>query len=162
MQSLALYGGKPIRRTKLGYGHQYIDEADIQAVVDTLKSDYLTCGPKVEELEQRLCSVTGAAHCTTVSNGTAALHVACLAAGIGPGDEVITTPITFAASANAILYCGGRPVFADIDPETYQIDPKSVEEHITERTRRSLRWISLGRPAITGRCALFAKSAGCF
>lgn len=147
---LALLGGKPIRRTKLGYGHQYIDEADIQAVVDTLKSDYLTCGPKVEELEQRLCSVTGAAHCTAVSNGTAALHVACLAAGIGPGDEVITTPITFAASANAILYCGGRPVFADIDPETYQIDPKSVEEHITERTKAVVAVDFTGAPCDYG------------
>lgn len=146
MQSLALYGGEPVRKTKLGYGHQYIDEADIQAVVDTLKSDFLTCGPKVEELERRLCALTGAAYCTAVSNGTAALHIACLAAGIQPGDEVITTPITFAATANAVLYCGGRPVFADIDPETYEIDPASVEAHVTEKTRAVIAVDFTGAP----------------
>ena len=135
MSILALHGGEPVRKTRLSYGHQYIDEADIQAVTETLRSDFLTCGPKVSQLETRLCEITGAAHCVTVSNGTAALHTACLAAGVGPGDEVITTPITFAASANAILYCGGRPVFADIDPGTYAIDPKSVEERITTKTK---------------------------
>lgn len=132
---LALHGGDPVRKTRLSYGHQYIDEADIQAVTEVLRSDFLTCGPKTSELEARLCAITGAAHCVTVSNGTAALHAACLAAGIGPGDEVITTPITFAASANAILYCGGKPVFADIAPDTYTIDPKSIEERITPRTK---------------------------
>jgi len=135
MQGLALCGGTPVRKTRLSYGHQYIDEGDIQAVTEVLQSDFLTCGPKVAELETELCRLTGAAHCTTVSNGTAALHTACLAAGIGPGDEVITTPITFAASANAVLYCGGRPVFVDIDPKTYTIDPASIEAHITERTK---------------------------
>jgi len=135
MRNLALHGGTPVRPVRLSYGHQYIDEDDIQAVTEVLRSDFLTCGPKVTELEGELCRLTGAAHCTTVSNGTAALHTACLAAGIGPGDEVITTPITFAASANAVLYCGGRPVFADIDPRTYAIDPASIEAHITERTK---------------------------
>ena len=85
MSDLALYGGEPVRKTRLSYGHQYIDEADIQAVVEVLNSDFLTCGPKVAELEEALCHLTGAAHCTAVSNGTAALHVACLAAEIGPG-----------------------------------------------------------------------------
>ena len=135
MRKLALHGGEPVRKTRLSYGHQYIDEADIEAVTAVLKSDFLTCGPKVTELEQKLCGLTGAAYCTTVSNGTAALHVACLAAGIGPGDEVITTPVTFAASANAILYCGGTPVFADIDPRTYTISPQSIEERITPKTK---------------------------
>lgn len=135
MLKLALYGGKPIRNARLSYGHQYIDEADIQAVTEVLKSDFLTCGPKVSELEQALCGLTGAAHCTVVSNGTAALHVACLAAEIGPGDEVITTPITFAASSNAILYCGGTPIFADIDPKTYTVSPESIERCVTERTK---------------------------
>lgn len=146
MANLALYGDEPIRNSRLGYGHQYIDEADIQAVVDTLKSDFLTCGPKVEELEQKLCLLVDAPYCTAVSNGTAALHVACLAAGIGSGDEVITTPITFAASANAILYCGGTPVFADIDPETYEIDPVSVEAHITEKTKAVIAVDFTGAP----------------
>ena len=146
MADIALYGGQPVRGRRLGYGRQYIDEADIQAVVDVLKSDFLTCGPKVEKLEQRLCVLTGAPYCTSVSNGTAALHVACLAAGIGPSDEVITTPITFAASANAILYCGGTPVFADIDPETYEIDPTSVEAHITEKTKAVIAVDFTGAP----------------
>ncbi len=135
MAELAIYGGAPVRETRLGYGRQLIDEDDIQAVTEVLRSDYLTCGPKVAQLEQRLCEMTGAGYCTAVSNGTAALHAACLAAGIGPGDEVITTPITFAVSANAVLYCGGTPVFADIDPETYEIDPQSVQAHITEKTK---------------------------
>ena len=138
MGKLAIYGGEPVRATRLSYGHQYIDESDIRAVTEVMKSDFLTCGPKVGELEAALCELTGAAHCIAVSNGTAALHTACLAAGISPGDEVITTPITFAASANAILYCGGRPVFADIDPKTYTIDPASIEANITERTKAVL------------------------
>lgn len=135
MSKLAICGGKPVFEKKLGYGHQYIDDADIQAVVDVLKSDYLTCGPKIEEAEEKLCKITGAKHAVLIANGTAALHAACFAADIGPGDEVITTPITFAASANCVLYCGGTPVFADINPETYNIDPESVERCVTERTK---------------------------
>ncbi len=135
MGKLAVFGGKSIRDTYLPYGRQFIDEDDIHAVVQTLQSDFLTCGPKVKEFEQALCSLTGANFATAVSNGTGALHVACLAAGIRSGDEVITTPITFAATANAILYCGGTPVFADIDPKTYTIDPRSIEGHITEKTK---------------------------
>lgn len=146
MSNLALYGGEPVRKMRLSYGHQYIDEADIQAVTEVLKSDFLTCGPKTTELEKALCGLTGAAHCTAVSNGTAALHVACLAAGIGPGDEVITTPITFAASANAALYCGSWPVFADIDPKTYTIDPVSVEQCVTERTKAVIAVDFTGAP----------------
>ena len=115
MEKLAIHGGEPVFRTKIGYGHQYIDEADIQAVVDVLKSDFLTCGPKIEEAEEKLCKITGAKHAVLISNGTAALHAACYAAGIKEGDEVITTPITFAASANCALYLGARPVFADIN-----------------------------------------------
>ncbi len=135
MERPAIAGGKPVRESKIFYGHQYIDEDDIQAVVDVLKSDYLTCGPKIAELERKLCELTGAKYAVACSNGTAALHIAALAAGVGEGDEVITTPITFAASANCALYCGARPVFADIDPETYNIDPKKVEEAITPRTK---------------------------
>ncbi len=135
MKKPAIEGGTPVRETKIYYGHQYIDDADIQAVVDVLKSDNLTCGPKIGELEEKLCQLTGARYAVVCSNGTAALHMAALAAGVGAGDEVITTPITFAASANCALYCGGRPVFADIDPETYNIDPEKVEAAITERTK---------------------------
>ena len=135
MEKLALHGGKPVRETKIYYGKQLIDEEDIQAVTKVLKSDYLTCGPKIGEFEKALTDYTGAKYAVAVSNGTAALHCACIAAGIGPGDEVITTPITFAASANCVLYCGARPVFADINPTTYNIDPSSIREHITGRTK---------------------------
>ena len=135
MTELAINGGKPVFEKKIGYGHQYIDDADIQAVVDVLKSDFLTCGPKITEAEAKLCEITGAKHAVLIANGTAALHAAAYAAGIGEGDEVITTPITFAASANCALYCGGKPVFADIDPETYNIDPDCIEKCITGKTK---------------------------
>ena len=135
MSELAIHGGKPVFEKKIGYGHQYIDDADIQAVVDVLKSDYLTCGPKIDEAEAKLCEVTGAKHAVLIANGTAALHATTFAAGIGEGDEVITTPITFAASANCALYCVGKPVFADINPETYNIDPADIEWKITDKTK---------------------------
>ena len=135
MDKPAICGGKPVRDKKIYYGHQYIDEDDIQAVVEVLRSDYLTCGPKIEELEDRLCRITGARYAVVCSNGTAALHMAAMAAGIGEGDEVITTPITFAASANCALYCGAKPVFADINEETYNIDPGQVKALTNERTK---------------------------
>ena len=135
MEQLAFFGGKPVRDTKLFYGHQYIDDADIAAVTRVLKSDYLTCGPAITELEEKLCEVTGAKYAVVCSNGTAALHIACQAAGVTEGDEVITTPITFAASANCALYCGAKPVFADINEKTYNIDPACVKEKITDKTK---------------------------
>lgn len=135
MEKPAYAGGKPVRETKLYYGHQYLDEKDVQAVVDVLHSDYLTCGPKITELEQRLCDLTGAKYAVVCSNDTAALHIACMAAGVSAGDEVVTTPITFLASANCALYCGAKPVFADIDEETYNIDPKEIEKALTSRTK---------------------------
>ena len=135
MENLAIYGGDPVRKEKIYYGRQCIEEDDIQAVVDTLRSPLITCGPKVVEMEKKLAEYVGAKHAVICCNGTAALHCACVAAGIAPGDEVITTPMTFAASANCALYCGAKPVFADIRPETYNIDPKSIEEHITSKTK---------------------------
>ena len=132
---LALYGGKPVRNQKLYYGHQWIDEADIEAVEEVLRGDYLTCGPTIERLEEKLCKVTGAEYAVACSNGTAALHIAMMAAGVGEGDEVITTPLTFAASANCALYCGATPVFADVKAETYNIDPASIRKKITPRTK---------------------------
>ncbi len=128
-------GGKPVRSNKIYYGRQWIDDDDVKAVSEVLKGPFITCGPKVTELEKELAQYTGARHAVAVSNGTAALHCACIAAGIGPGDEVITTPITFAASANCALYCGAKPVFADIDSETYNIDPESIRAHITPATK---------------------------
>lgn len=135
MEKLAIDGGQPVRKNKIYYGHQWIDEDDIKVVSETLKSDYITCGPKVIEMEECLKNYTGAKYAVAVSNGTAALHCACIAAGIEPGDEVITTPITFAASANCILYCGATPVFADINPYTYNIDPDKIREKITNKTK---------------------------
>ena len=135
MEQLAINGGTPVRQTPLSYGRHCIDEKDIQAVSDVLRGDFLTCGPKIHELEEKLCQITGAKYCVAVSSGTAALHIAAMAAGIKEGDEVITSSITFAASANCTLYCGGRPVFADINPNTYNIDPESVKKLITPRTK---------------------------
>lgn len=131
----AIAGGTPVRDKKLYYGHQYIDDKDIDAVVEVLKSDYLTCGPKIEEVEKKLCQITDAKHACLISNGTAALHVALQAIGVGEGDEIITTPLTFAASANCGLYCGAKVVFADVNEETYNIDPASVKEKITDKTK---------------------------
>lgn len=128
------------------YGRQIIDDDDIQAVVDVLKSDYLTTGPKIAEFEQSVSDYVGAKYAVAVSNGTAALHAACFAAGIGEGDEVITTPITFAASANCVLYCGGKPVFADIDPQTYNIDAEDIKRKITARTKAVIPVHLAGQP----------------
>jgi len=119
----------------LCYGRQYIDEDDCAAVREVLLSNFLTTGPMITELEAKLCKLTGAKYAVAISNGTTALHAACFAMGIGEGDEVITTPITFAASANCVLYCGGTPVFADIEPDTYNISPSAIESLITEKTK---------------------------
>lgn len=135
MERLAIDGGVPVRKDKLFYGRQWVDEEDVKAVSNVLTSPLITCGPKNVKLEKALADYTGAKYAVAVSNGTAALHCACMAAGIGPGDEVITTPLTFAASANCVLYCGARVVFADVDPETYNIDPASIEAHITDKTK---------------------------
>lgn len=135
MDKLAVFGGTPVRNEKIYYGHQSIDQSDLDAAGSVLLSDYITCGPAVSQAEKDLEDYTGAKYATLVSNGTAALHLACIAAGIGPGDEVITTPLTFAASANCILYCGGTPVFADVNSDTYTIDPKDIEKKITDKTK---------------------------
>ncbi len=114
----------------LPYGRQAIDELDIQAVVNVLRSDWLTCGPAVTEFERVVRDYIGVKHAIAVSNGTAALHLCCMALGVQPGDVGITSPLTFLASANCVAYCGGRPDFVDIDPETYCISPKRLEEYI--------------------------------
>jgi len=135
MDKLAIQGGTPVREKKIYYGRQWIGDEDIAQVVSALKGDLITCGPYVDELEKELCQVTGAKYAVSVSNGTAALHCAAIAAGFGEGDEVITTPLTFAASANCIRYVGATPVFADVNLDTYNIDPDSIERCITERTK---------------------------
>ena len=145
----AIEGGDPVRTERIDYGRQWINNADVEEVSRTLTSDYITCGPKVEELEQRLQNYTGANYAIICTNCTAALHLACLAAGVGPGDEVITTPITFMASANCALYCGAKPVFADIDINTYNIDPDSIREKITDKTK------AIVAVDYTGQCCNF-------
>lgn len=128
------------------YGRQTIEDDDIDAVIEVLKSDYLTTGPKIAEFEKSVADYVGAKYAVAISNGTSALHAACFAAGIGPGDEVITTPITFAASSNCVLYCGGTPVFADIDPKTYNIDPDDIRKKITDKTKAIIAVHLAGQP----------------
>lgn len=142
------------------YGRQSINDEDITAVVETLKSDFLTTGPKVQEFEEKIAAYTGAKYAVAVANGTAALHVACLAAGIGTGDEVITTALTFAASANCVLYCGGRPVFADVDPDTYNIDPVDIERKITKKTKAIIPVHFTGQPCDMDKIYRIAKKHG--
>jgi UDP-4-amino-4,6-dideoxy-N-acetyl-beta-L-altrosamine transaminase len=133
--TLALYGGFPTRKEFLQYAKQYIDDNDLQAVNEVLKSDYLTTGPKVKEFEDKIANYVNAKYAVAFSNGTAALHGACYAADIGIGDEVITTPITFAASANCALYMGGTPMFADIDKDNFNIDVNEIKKKITAKTK---------------------------
>ncbi|WDV46155.1 UDP-4-amino-4,6-dideoxy-N-acetyl-beta-L-altrosamine transaminase [Clostridiaceae bacterium M8S5] len=128
------------------YGKQWIDEEDIKAVIEILKADYITTGPKVAEFEQKFASYVGAKYAVAISNGTAALHAACHAAGIREGDEVITSPITFAASANAVIYCKGTPVFADINTETYNIDVEDIKRKITNKTKAIIPVHFTGQP----------------
>ncbi len=135
MEKLAIFGGTPVRETPIYYGRQCIEQDDIEAVVEVLKSDALTCGPKILELEKKLCEVTGAKYAVAVCNGTAALHLAAMAAGLQEGDEAIVSAITFAASANCVRYCNAKPVFADINSETYNIDPDSIRKLITPATK---------------------------
>lgn len=128
------------------YGRQTIDEDDIQEVIKVLKSDWITQGQKIKEFEDALCDYSGARYAVAVSSGTAALHIACLAAGIQPGDEVITSPISFVASANCILFCGGKPVFADVQEDTINIDPQEVKKKISGRTKAVIPIDFAGHP----------------
>jgi perosamine synthetase len=146
-QTLAINGGRPVRASFLPYGRQSVDEADIQAVVEVLRSDWLTTGPKVAEFEEAFARRVGAAHAVSFSSGTAALHAAAFAAGIESGDEAITTPMTFAATANCVLYQGATPVFADVSRDTLNLDPEQVEPRITPKTKAILPVDYAGHPA---------------
>jgi perosamine synthetase len=147
MSNLALHGGKPVRNLMLPYGRQTLDEDDIQSVVKVLRSDWLTTGPNVAEFENVFAEMCGAQYAVAVSNGTAALHAAIFAAGIGVGDEVIVPPMTFAASANCVRYQGGTVVFADIRPDTFSLDPACVEAAITPHTRAIVTVDYTGQPS---------------
>jgi len=146
-QALAILGGSPVRETLLPYGRQSIDDADIQAVVDVLRSDWLTTGPKVGEFEEAFAARVGVGHAVTFSSGTAALHAAAFAARLTTGDEAITTPMTFAATANCVLYQGATPVFADVCSDTLNIDPEQIAGKISSKTRAILPVAYAGHPA---------------
>src|SRR3954464_8094774 len=146
-EALALHGGTPVRAEFLPYGKQSIDEDDIAAVVETLRSDWLTTGPKVGEFEEAFAAWVGARYAVGFSSGTSALHGAAFAAGLRTGDEAITSPITFAATANCVLYQGGNPVFADIREDPLNIDPEFVSARITPRTKVLLPVDYAGPPA---------------
>jgi perosamine synthetase len=143
---LAIDGGEPVRRQLLPYARQTVDDDDITAVVEALRSDWLTTGPLVETFEKAFASEVGAGHAVAVSSGTAALHAAVAALGIGAGDEVIIPALTFVATANCVVFQGGKPVFADVDPETLLLDPNQVEALVTPRTRAVIAVDYAGQP----------------
>lgn len=157
-ETLALHGGRPVRERMLPYGRHEVDEADIQAVVEVLRGDWLTNGPTVRRFEEAFAERVGAGFAVALSSGTAALHAAVHVAGIQPGDEVITSPLTFLASANCILYCGGTPIFADVDPETLNLDPVATEAALTARTRVILPIHFAGLPCAMDRIHAVARS----
>jgi perosamine synthetase len=159
-ETLAIDGGMPVRKTFLPYGRQSIDEADIRAVVDVLRSDWLTTGPKVAEFEEAFAVWVGSKYAVSFSSGTAALHGAAFAAGLKPGDEAITSPMTFAATANCVLYQGATPVFADVSPDTLNLDPEDCARRITARTRAILPVDYAGHPADLDIFAAFAEKHG--
>ncbi|MCX6654501.1 MAG: UDP-4-amino-4,6-dideoxy-N-acetyl-beta-L-altrosamine transaminase, partial [Candidatus Bathyarchaeota archaeon] len=160
MEQLAINGGKPVRSSLLPYGHQWIDDEDIASVVKVLKSDWITQGPKVDEFENKVAEYCGAKYAVAVSSGTAALHAACSVAGISRGDEAITTPITFAATANAVVYCGGKPVFADIREDTLNIDTKEIRKKLSPKTKAILPVDFAGHPADLDEINAMAKERG--
>lgn len=131
---------------KIPYGRQHIDDDDIKAVAEALRSDFLTTGPRIGEFERAVAEFSDAKYGVAVSNGTAALHAAMFALAVKPGDEVIVPPMTFAATANCVLYMGGTPVFADVDPDTLLIDPARVEAAVTDRTRAVIGVDYTGQP----------------
>ncbi|MET0852715.1 MAG: aminotransferase class I/II-fold pyridoxal phosphate-dependent enzyme [Candidatus Rokuibacteriota bacterium] len=159
-ERLALDGGAPVRAATLPYGRHAVEEEDVQAVTAALRSGWLTTGPLVGELERAVAAAVGAAHAVAVSSGTAALHAAVAAAGVGPGDEVVTSPLTFVGSANAVLYRGGVPVFADVREDTLNIDPVDAEMRVTPRTRALLPVDYAGQPADLDELGRIAAARG--
>src|ERR1700691_6562867 len=157
LETLAIQGGTPVREKLLPYGRQSLDDADLQAVVEVLKSDWLTTGPKVAEFEEQFAAWVGARHAVSFSSGTAALHGAAFAAGLGPGDEAITTPLNFCATANCILYQGATPVFADVSADTLNLDPGEVSKIITSRTKAIIAVDYAGHPAALAEMAELSR-----
>jgi perosamine synthetase len=159
-ETLAIHGGSPVRKTLLPYGHQSVDENDIKAVVDVLRSDWLTTGPKVGEFEEAFAAWVGAKHAVSFSSGTAGLHAAAFAAGLKAGDEAITSPLTFAATANCVLYQGATPVFADVSSDTLNLDPAQTALRVTPQTKAILAVDYAGHPADLGPILELAERHG--
>jgi perosamine synthetase len=157
---LAAAGGEPVRRDPLPYGRQTVDDDDVQRVVAALRSDWLTTGPAVAEFERAFAAVAGTAEAVAVASGTAALHAAAFALGLGPGDQVVVPPLTFAATANVALYQGATPVFADVDPDTLLLDPAAVADRITPRTRAIFAVDYAGQPCDYDRLRQLAGKHG--
>ena len=146
-ERLAIHGGPPVRSTFLPYGRHEIDDDDVLAVTEALRSGWITTGPKVGAFEAAVAETVGARHAVAFSSGTAALHGAAFAAGLGPGDEAITTPLTFCATANCVLYQGATPIFADVSPDTLNLDPDQVSRRLTSRSKAVLAVDFTGHPA---------------
>jgi len=159
-EDLALYGGSSVRQNLLPYGHHTVEEEDIEAVVSVLRSDWITTGPKVAEFEEAFAMYVGAGHAVCFSCGTAALHAAAFAAGLSSGDEAITTPLTFCATANSVLYMGATPVFADVCLDTMNIDPEEVAKSITAYTKAILPVDYASQPADLGAIMSLAEKHG--
>src|SRR3981081_4264164 len=160
LETLAIHGGTPVREKLLPYGRQSIDDTDIQAVVEVLKSDWLTTGPKIAECDERFSARVGARYAVSFSSATAALHGAAVAAGRGPGDEAITTPMTFCATANCVLYQGAKPVFADVSADTLNLDPGEVAKKLSSRTKAILAVDYAGHPADLDALLAFTRPRG--
>lgn len=157
---LAPSGGAPVRPTLLPYARQWLDEEDLAAVLAVLGSDWLTTGPKVEEFEQALAAWVGSREAAAVSSGTAALHTAMHAAGIGPGDEVLVPAITFVATANAVVFQGGTPVFVDVAPATLLLDPETAAARVTARTKALVAVDYAGHPCDYDSLRMLAQRHG--
>jgi perosamine synthetase len=155
-----LHGGNPVRDKLLPYGRQSLDDEDIQAVVEVLKSDWLTTGPKIDEFEEAFAEWVGARFAVSFSSGTAALHGAAFAADLGPGDEAITTPMTFCATANCVLYQGAVPVFADVCDDTLNLDPQAVSQKLSSRTKAIIAVDYAGHPAALEELRTIANASG--
>jgi perosamine synthetase len=158
--TLALHGGTPVRAKLLPYGRQSVTEEDIAAVNEVLRSDWLTTGPKVAQFEEAFAARVGAKYAVSFSSGTAALHGAAFAIGLEPGQEAITSPLTFAATANCMLYQGATPVFADVSSDTLNLDPEKVEACRTLRTRAVFAVDYAGHPADLAPLLEFAERNG--
>jgi perosamine synthetase len=159
-ETLALHGGAPVRTALLPYGRHAVDEEDVQAVLAALRSDWLTTGPRVAAFERAVAAEVGADHAVAVSSGTAALHAAVAAAGVGPGDPVVVPALTFAASANAVLYQGGVPVFADVRDDTLNVDPADVAAKVGPGTRAIVSVDYAGQPADHDEISALARGHG--